>query len=265
MGIHDIVCCLCIGILRLDTFLSYGRIDGIHCSENKRLLNEILREEWGFDGPVISDWHVNQRNDLLCTYFSFLRYGTYSVDLAVRAGLDLEMPGPPRWRTPVLMTHMLSSRKVSVKELDERVFSVLSFVQKLAKKNPDVVYGDGSEKTRDSPEARRFCRKVASEAIVMLKNEDKLLPLCPGKVRTVAIIGSHAKGSVISGGGSAALKPSYVVTPWDGLADIPGFEFRYAIGCYGELIALDKGLAPLPRVPSDSSQISPNLGIYAVD
>ncbi|OCB91388.1 hypothetical protein A7U60_g1342 [Sanghuangporus baumii] len=176
---------------------SYGRIDGIHCSENKR-------------------------------------YGTYSVDLALQAGLDLEMPGPSRWRTPLLMTHMLSSQKVSMKDINDRVLSVLSFVQKLARKNSDVVYGDGSEKTCDSPETRRFCRNIASETIVLLKNEGGLLPLRPEEVRTIAVIGPHAKGSIISGGGSAALKPAYVVTPWDGLVSNSDFEFKFAQGCYGD-------------------------------
>ncbi|KAL5529382.1 hypothetical protein ACEPAG_5367 [Sanghuangporus baumii] len=194
---------------------SYGRIDGIHCSENKRLLSDILRREWSFDGLVMSDW-----------------YGTFSVDLALQAGLDLEMPGPSRWRTPLLMTHMLSSRKVSMEDINERVLSVLSFVQKLARRNSDVVYGDGSEKTRDSPEIRRFCRNIASETIVLLKNEGGLLPLRPEEVRTVAIIGPHVKGSIISGGGSAALKPAYVVTPWDGLVSNADFEFKFAQGCY---------------------------------
>ncbi|KAI5122379.1 hypothetical protein M0805_004136 [Coniferiporia weirii] len=196
---------------------SYGRIEGVHCSENKRLLDGILRKEWGFDGLVMSDW-----------------YGTYSADLGIKAGLDLEMPGPPRWRTPLLISHSLSAQKVLVKDLEERATTILTFTQKLAQKNPEIVYGDGKERTRDSPEAREFCRKLTAETIVLLKNEDELLPLRSEKTKTIAVIGPHAKTSIISGGGSAALKPSYAITPWDGIvANAPSdVDIKYIVGCH---------------------------------
>ncbi|KZT28632.1 glycoside hydrolase family 3 protein [Neolentinus lepideus HHB14362 ss-1] len=196
---------------------SYGRIDNVHCSENPRLLQDILRKEWGFDGLVMSDW-----------------YGTYSVAEALNAGLDLEMPGPSRWRTPLLVNHSLTAQKTSFKTLNTRVSTLLSFVQKVAKINPDVVYGDGVERSRDSPEARNFCRKLAAEGIVLLKNEGEVLPLRKEKARKVAIIGPNVKGRVISGGGSAALKPTYVVTPYQGLIDNApeGIELKYSVGCY---------------------------------
>lgn len=164
------------------------------------------------------------------------RYGTYGVDAAIKAGLDLEMPGPPRWRTPLLINHCLSAQKVSSKDIDARAGALLSFVQKLAKRNPEVVYGDGVERTRDSPEARQFCRKLTAETIVLLKNKGNLLPLKADKVKKIAVIGSHVKGTVISGGGSAALMPSYVVTPWEGITKgaPSGVTFQYAVGCYGE-------------------------------
>lgn len=167
------------------------------------------------------------------------RFGTYSVDTAINAGLDLEMPGPPRWRTLLLVTHMLSSQKVLDSTLNERASTILSFVQHQARRNPEVVYGDGKERTRDSAETRAFTRRVAAEGMVVLKNEGPVLPLKPtkGKKLKVAIIGPNAKERVISGGGSAQLKASYVVTPYDGLiANAPdGVEFSYEVGCYGEL------------------------------
>ncbi|KAH9830943.1 putative beta-glucosidase from glycoside hydrolase family GH3 [Rhodofomes roseus] len=196
---------------------SYGRIEGVHCSENPQLLQEILRKEWGFDGIVMSDW-----------------YGTYSVDLAINAGLDLEMPGPPRWRTPMLVTHMLSSQKTSDGALDACVTRMLEFVQRQARRNPDVVYGDGVERTLDTPARRRFCRRLAAEGMVVLKNEGSVLPIKGGRKVRVALIGPNMKERVVSGGGSAALKPSYVVTPHDGLvANAPeGVEFEYEVGTY---------------------------------
>ena len=147
------------------------------------------------------------------------------------------MPGPPRWRTPLLIHHCLTARKILVPTIDATVTDLLTFVQKLAQQNPEVVYGDGHEGTRDSVEGRDFCRKLASETMVLLKNDDELLPLRPqaGQKMKVAVIGPNAQAKVISGGGSAALKPSYVVTPYEGIvANAPeGVEIHYSVGCYG--------------------------------
>jgi beta-glucosidase len=73
---------------------------------------------------------------------------------------------------------------------------LLTFVQSQAQRNADVVYGDGAERTRDSPEARSFCRKLAADGIVLLKNEGNLLPL---KAKKLAIIGPNALQHIISG------------------------------------------------------------------
>ncbi|ELU44737.1 glycosyl hydrolase, putative [Rhizoctonia solani AG-1 IA] len=191
---------------------------GTHVSECKRLLDEVLRKEWGFNGLVMSDW-----------------YGTYSVDIALNAGLDLEMPGPPRWRQPALVNHALTSRKLLPSTLDLRAKTVLDFVQKLAKTSPDVVFGDGEERTRDDPKDREFNRKLAGRAIVLLKNQEQVLPL---KKKNVLVVGPNAQARVISGGGSAFLKPSYVITPWDGIiaAKPKDVDVKFEVGCYGSYI-----------------------------
>jgi beta-glucosidase len=146
------------------------------------------------------------------------------------------MPGPTRWRTQMLVSHVLSAGKTTFKAIGDRASAVLSLVQHLAKTNPEVVFGDGEERTLDTPERRRFCRELAAEGIVLLKNEGGLLPLraAQGKKYKVAVVGPNAKGTVISGGGSAALKPSYVVTPFAGLSETApeGVEISYALGCY---------------------------------
>lgn len=247
--------------------IRYGRIYGVHLSENPKFLQDILRKEWGFDGIVMSDWWVCDGNPFFSNLrFLVYRFGTYSVDHAINAGLDLEMPGPPRWRTPLLVNHVLSAQKVHESTIDERVKDLLTFIQRQAQRNPDVVYGDGKERTRDSPEIRAFARRLAAEGIVLLKNENNVLPLKPSdgqreedtkpvslsrvsrflvplspapsgqpEQRRVAIIGPNAKQAIVSGGGSAALKPSYTVTPYEGLtANAPeGICFDYEVGCYG--------------------------------
>lgn len=143
------------------------------------------------------------------------------------------MPGPPRWRTPILIQHCLSAQKIFARTIDTRVENMLKFIQKVARHNPDLVYGDGKERVRDSQDSRSFCRKLASEGMVLLKNENNLLPFEPTKAKKIAVIGPSAKGKVISGGGSAALEASYVVTPWDGLlVNKPaGIQVEYAMGC----------------------------------
>ncbi|KAJ7098171.1 glycoside hydrolase family 3 protein, partial [Mycena belliarum] len=198
------------------TRLSYGRLRGVHCSENRFLLQDILRDEWKFEGLIMSDWH-----------------GTYGVDEAINAGLGLEMPGPPRWRTQNLVNHCLTSQKLSLSTLNELVSNLLTFVQSQARKNPDVVYGDGIERTRDSPEARAFCRQLAADGIVLLKNKSSLLPLS-SQIKKLAIIGPNASQHIISGGGSAALKPSYSVAPNDGVVSgaPAGVSIQHTIGCY---------------------------------
>lgn len=149
------------------------------------------------------------------------------------------MPGPPRWRTPVLVAHSLSAGKLAFTTLTARARSVLALVQRCARAAPDVIWGTGEERTRDDPVGRTFVRRVASEGMVLLKNESNILPIQgsadPGRRTKVAVIGPNAKGYVISGGGSAALKPSYVVTPWDGLfTGAPkGVDLSYHVGCYG--------------------------------
>ncbi|KIY64591.1 glycoside hydrolase family 3 protein [Cylindrobasidium torrendii FP15055 ss-10] len=215
---------------------SYGRIDGVHVSENPAILQDILRKEWGFDGIIMSDW-----------------YGTYSVDAAINAGLDLEMPGPPRWRTHVLVSHVLTAQKLLPRTLDARVANMLEFIQRQAKRNPDVVFGDGIERSRDSPEAREFCRRLAADGIVLLKNKGDILPFEEGTKRKIAIMGPNAKETVISGGGSAQLKPTYVITPFDGIANAApkDVEVKYELGCYAHkyLPTLERNLKTVDGQP----------------
>lgn len=149
------------------------------------------------------------------------------------------MPGPPRWREPRLVTHMLSSRKLLPDTLTERAEGVVRFVQRLAQMSPEVVYGDGIERSREPDERiKSFGRRVAREGIVLLRNEGGVLPIekKSGGVKKIAVIGPNAKGRVISGGGSAYLKATYVVSPWEGIsaaAKERGIEVAHSVGCYG--------------------------------
>ncbi|KZP16094.1 glycoside hydrolase family 3 protein [Athelia psychrophila] len=196
---------------------SYNRVNGLHVSENRGLLEGVLRGEWGFDGCTMSDW-----------------FGVYSIDGAINAGLDLEMPGTNKWRTLDLMNRSIQSRKITARTVKERAAKVVRLVQKCAQGAPEILDGDGVERTTDNPSQRALMRKLAAESIVLLKNTSALLPLSPEKLKgkRVAVVGGNARARVLSGGGSASLKPSYFSSAWDGLVEGlgPDVEVVYCEG-----------------------------------
>ena len=99
-----------------------------------------------------------------------------------------------------------------------------------------VLDGDGKERTHESEDDLKLMRKVASDTIVLLKNETKILPLKGDSLKKVAILGGNAKARILSGGGSASLKPSFFVSPYDGIVNsLPkGVEITYAEGARGK-------------------------------
>ncbi|KAK0653001.1 family 3 glycoside hydrolase [Cercophora newfieldiana] len=173
---------------------AYNGVNGTYVSENRELLEGMLRGEWGFKGLVMSDW-----------------WGTYSTTEAVNAGLDLEMPGPPRFRGELLGFNV-NTDKVLGHVLDERVRKVLNLVKRCAKAG--IVEG-AEEGGLDTPETAEMLRKVAVEGVVLCKNEDGALPL--KKDKKTVIIGPNAKVATYHGGGSASLAAYYAVTPYDGI------------------------------------------------
>ncbi|KAJ7182828.1 beta-glucosidase [Mycena crocata] len=196
---------------------AYNRVNGTHVSENPALLQNILRDEWKFDGLVMSDW-----------------FGVYSVDLSINAGLDLEMPGTNKWRSLDLVSRSIASRKVTRRVIKQRSTKVLELVQQCAIGAPEVLDGDGEERTLESDADKDLMRRAAAQSIVLLKNDGGLLPLQPQSLKKIAIVGPNAKAIVLSGGGSAALKSSYFVSPYQGIVDAlaanPDVEITYSEG-----------------------------------
>ncbi|OBA16913.1 uncharacterized protein OGAPODRAFT_12856 [Ogataea polymorpha] len=188
---------------------SYNRVNGVHVSEDKYLLSEVLRHEWGYQGLIMSDWT-----------------GTYSTTEALLAGLDLEMPGPGIWRGANL-SRALVAGKISDDVLDERARKVLQ----LANSVIDAGIEDNkAEEQRDTPETRAFLRKIAGEAVVLLKNKDGVLPL---KKEKTLVIGPNAIYTAYSGGGSALVTPYYTVSPFDAISKEIGPEnVSFQIGAY---------------------------------
>ncbi|KAK6360605.1 hypothetical protein TWF730_006742 [Orbilia blumenaviensis] len=197
---------------------SYSKINGTYASNNKRLLQGILRDEWGYDGLVISDW-----------------FGTNSIVPSLEAGMDLEMPGPARKRGQKLLDAVRLGH-LKERTIEKSAKRVLELVFKTGKHLcPDWI--EGSEEAIDRVTHRNFLRMAAADGIVLLKNTDNLLPLRLEPGLQVAFIGPNSRASVAAGGGSANLNPHYRTTPYDSFVEnasllAPGLvTVKHAPGC----------------------------------
>lgn len=189
---------------------AYNKVNGLHAPENPHLLQDILRDEWKWDGLVVSDW-----------------FGTYSTSSAIKAGQDLEMPGPTRWRGEALK-HAVSSNKVRMTELDQAVRNVLQLV-KHAFENTSIP-PNAPERQLNTPEHVQLLREAAAQSLVLLKNERYILPFNPDK--RIAVIGPNAAISTYCGGGSAALRAYHTVTPLEGIK-AQASDVLFSQGAYG--------------------------------
>ena len=184
---------------------SYNRINGTYAAEHGPLLRGVLRDEWGFDGVVISDW-----------------YGTHSAAASLEAGLDLEMPGPARLRGEALL-QAVQRGEVSEARVDESVRRLLDlFVWS------GVGEVDTDERTEDSPETRAVIRRAAIAGTVLLQNEGAMLPLA--RDATVALIGPNTERGQIQGGGSARVRANRPSSPLAALT-ARGVSLVHERGC----------------------------------
>ncbi|CAE6475372.1 unnamed protein product [Rhizoctonia solani] len=169
---------------------------GLHASENKYLLNDILRKQWGWEGLIMSDW-----------------FGTSSADASIKAGLDLEMPGPTVWRGDALQRCVVA-QKIRVPEVDERVRQVLKLINKVAASG---IPEDAEETGNPTDDVVEKLREAAGNANVLLKNNSDVLPLNSSELKSIAVIGPNADAPVFSGGGSANLHPYQHTTVLEGI------------------------------------------------
>jgi beta-glucosidase len=173
----------------LGLMTGYNRLNGTWCGEDAELLG-ILRDEWGFEGFVLSDW-----------------YAATSTDSA-RAGMDLEMPGPAR-AFGAALADAVRDGQLEESVLDDQVRRLLNVFDRIGALGE---VADDRATSVDLPEDRALAREAAAGAIVLLQNEGAL-PINPGAVRRVAVIGPNAGRAVMMGGGSASLTPAYQITP----------------------------------------------------
>ncbi|WP_212962569.1 beta-glucosidase family protein [Cohnella xylanilytica] len=184
---------------------SYNKVNGTFASENPTLLTDILKDEWGHEGFVVSDWGaVNERVDGLA------------------AGLELEMPSS-NGAGDRKIAEAVRSGKLAEEKLDAAVERLLTVIfRAVDARKPDASY--------DAEAHHRLAREVARECMVLLKNEGGLLPLA--KTGRIAVIGELAEQSRYQGGGSSHVKPTRLERIREELAAVagPAVDFVYAQG-----------------------------------
>lgn len=182
---------------------SYNKINGTYAAEHKEALTDILRGEWGFDGFVVSDWGaVNNR----------------VPDL--EAGLDLEMPASGGINDKQIVDAVKEGR-LEESVLDRAVERILNIVYRFQENRNDSAVFD-----RDKD--HEYAKKVAEETIVLLKNEDGLLPL--SEKEEIAFIGKYARQPRFQGGGSSHINSHKVTGAWDVVKDWGNITFAEGYG-----------------------------------
>ena len=203
---------------------SYNMVNGVYANENAHLLQEILRDEWGFDGFVVSDWGA-------CNDFTE----------GVRAGSHLEMP-TTGGDSPVQLMKAVSEGRITEAEVDRRVDELLDVVLE-TRRAVDLIKG----KPFDKEAHHRFAQKCSEESIVLLKNEDGILPLKKGA--KVAVIGEFAQKARYQGAGSSVVN----CTRLDHTLDVIG---KYDLDMAGFAPAYPRHGEPDPEMIAEAAELA---------
>jgi beta-glucosidase len=188
---------------------AYNKINGTWAAEHPTLLTDILKREWGFDGFVISDW-----------------FGTQSTVPSANAGLDLEMPGRvAHWGDKLV--DAVKNGEVPESVLDDKVERLL----RIAQRSGAFDEPEQAEQSVDDAAERALVRQAAGEAIVLLKNDNGVLPLNATTAQSIAVIGPNGDIAQIQGGGSAGVTPHYSITPLDGIRQRTKGNVDFERGC----------------------------------
>lgn len=191
---------------------AYNKVNDDWCSENTHVLTDIVKHEWGFDRLIMSDW-----------------FGTHSGEGCINAGLDLEMPGPARFMGPKL-AELGGIDRARVADAAARVAATARFVT--GPKSAPLALA----------EAQAILEDAAAAGFILLKNDNDLLPLAPGAVKRIAVIGPNAAAPCYQGGTFAKI----AVAP-DTPTPIEAIRARYAAETE---IIFEPGVDPQPRLPA---------------
>ncbi|EOD48889.1 putative thermostable beta-glucosidase b protein [Neofusicoccum parvum UCRNP2] len=194
---------------------SYNLVNGTHADSSDFLLKKVLRGDWGWKGLVMSDWG-----------------GTNSTAESINAGMDLEMPGPTKWRKVEDVKEAIAAGKTSEEAVTERARNVLELLVKTKQFEDPIT---PPEKAINRPSTQKLIRQVGGAGAVLLKNEGGVLPIKKENLpkKKIALLG-HAKDALIHGGGSASVNAHYKITPYEGLRAAVGddIELVYAKGAH---------------------------------
>jgi beta-glucosidase len=196
---------------------AYNRVNGVHASQHRWLLTEVLRTEWGFDGPVVSDWGA-----------------VHDRVAALAAGLDLEMP-PNLGVSDAAVVAAVRDGGLDESVLDQAVLRVLRLVDRVREGGMEAAGLDAAGFDAagfDAHAHHALARAAAADCAVLLKNEHNLLPLRPSAGDVVAVIGELARTPRYQGAGSSQVNPTRVDVPLEEIrAAVPaGVEVAFAAG-----------------------------------
>lgn len=197
---------------------AYNRLFGEHCSESKYLLTKVLREEWGYDGTVISDWGA-----------------IHNTKNAAESSLDIEMSVTDNFNEYFMADPLIKAvenGEISEEHIDKKVKNILRLMYRLK------MIGSNKEErksgTYNTPKHHEVVLNTAREAIVLLKNEEKRLPIKTTGLKKIAVIGHNAEKVHANGGGSSEIKALYEISPLMGIKKLLGgnVKVEYAKGYY---------------------------------
>ena len=180
---------------------AYNLVNGVHCSQNDYLINRTLKGNWGFKGIVMSDW-----------------VSTYDTVGAANAGLDLEMPDA-KYMTPKKLMDAIRNGQVKESVIDDKVRRILRTVIAAGFFDRPQLRKDIP---RNDPENDRTALAGARESIVLLKNDNHVLPLDRSKIKTIAVLGPNADPAVYCAGGSAFTRVFHATSILDGIKQLAG-------------------------------------------
>jgi beta-glucosidase len=208
----------------MSVMASYNEIDGIPAHANKWLLDKVLRQEWGFDGSVVSDYYgIPQLEGL----HHVAGDKAEAAKLALEAGVDIELPDPDAYKT---LVQLVKDGKVSEAALDKAVARNLKHKFLLGLFENPYVDPERTVQVTNSQAHRDLAAEAARRSIVLLKNENNLLPLDRNKLQSIAVIGPNADRAHLGGYSD---NPGRGISVRQGITDKVGGKLKvtYAEGC----------------------------------